>query len=272
MKIKTAKKDLQSYPLKGEFTVKNPEQRVTKKNTTYMIFEINAGLLPVQAIAWNDSCQGLSKLWHGQTVWLTGQWELFYGQRQVRCLSLYKTHRQSQQIDQAKTRLRALLAWLPNNSLKGFLGRVLNDPAIAQGFISAPASVNHHHAFPGGLLVHSVDVAWQIFSQQRIAEKERYLGAVVGLFHDLGKIRTLLENGSRSELGVFVGHEQLTLEILSPHLSWLDKQDQQIAVAIRYLLSWKPKGLDRLPKLDINEYIRAADRVSAGSSCPWAYK
>jgi 3'-5' exoribonuclease len=251
--------------LSGEFTIKNPSYRVTRKNSSYLIFDLKTDLSPVKAIAWEESCNGMNKLWHGQNIQLEGLWEQFNGLWQVKCLSIKYTNKQAQEIAQAKIRLRALFAWLPDRLLKKFVIQILNDEGIAKDFSESPASLNHHHAFFGGLLVHSVDVAWQVFNQHRIPDQERYLGVVAGLFHDLGKIKTLSPDMKRSQLGVLVDHEQLTLEVLSPHLRWLDSQDPKLSVALRNLLCWKPRGFDRIPKFEVYEVIKMADRVSAGS-------
>jgi len=270
METKTIKNVMLGQSLAGEFTIKNPDKRVTKNKKSYLIFDIKTSLLPVKAIAWENSCIGLDSIWHGQTINVEGKWELFNGQWQIRCNSLRYTNKQAKEISQAKTRLRVLLAWIPQTTLKTFLVKILNDKLIVEDFSKAPASLRHHHAFPGGLLVHSVDVAWQIFSQQKLPEKERYLGAVVGLLHDFGKLKTLSFDMKRTQLGSNINHEQLTLEIISSHLSWLDSVDSELSTAVRYLLSWKPKSYDRIPKLDVYEVIQAADRVSAGSAVSWS--
>ncbi len=265
MIIKQQNEVLIGQRLSGEFTIKNPSYRVTKKNSGYLIFDLKTGLSPVKAIAWEGSYNGINRLWHGQNIQLEGLWEQFNGLWQIKCLSIRCTNKQAQEIAQAKIRLRALFAWLPDKILKNFVIQILNDESIAKDFSESPASLNHHHAFFGGLLVHSVDVAWQVFNQHRIPDQERYLGVVAGLFHDIGKIKTLSSNMKRSQLGVLVDHEQLTLEVLSPHLKWLDSQDPTSSVALRNLLSWKPRGFDRIPKFEVYEVIKMADRVSAGS-------
>lgn len=250
----------------GEFTVKNPNYRITKNRNPYLIFDIKSDLLPAKAIVWKGLYNDRNRLWHGQNVYLEGQWEQFNGLWQIKCSSIKDTDDHQQQIALAKIRVRMHLAWMPNEILKKFILRVLNDRSIAKNFSEAPASLNHHHAFPGGLLVHSVDVSWQVFNHHKIPVQERYLGIVAALLHDLGKIRTLSADMRRTQLGVLVDHEQLTLEVLSPHLSWLDKKDPRLSSALRYLLSWKPRGFDRIPKFEVYEVIRMADRVSAGSS------
>lgn len=252
--------------INGDFFVKNPERKLSKNNRTYYTFEIKVGLLPVKVIAWKDSCTELVLPCHGKTMSLNGEWNYFHGHWQIKCLSLNHRNRESIEITQAKTRLRVLLSWMPNNNLKKFLVRILNDVSIAKDFSHAPASLKHHHAFPGGLLVHSVDVAWQVFSYSKLSEHERYLGTVAGLLHDIGKLKTLSCDMTRTRLGVNLDHEQLSLEVISDHLAWLDLNDSELSIAIRYLLSWKPKGFDRILKLDVYEVIKTADRVSAGSA------
>ena len=253
------------HKLSGEYTIKNPKLCTTTNNQPYFIFDIKVNLVPVKVIAWKESWGNITKIWHGQNIFINGIWQQFNGLWQVKCQSIKYSNQQDQEIAKAKIRLRALLSWLPDETLKNFVVRVFNDPMLAKDFTEAPASLNHHHAFIGGLLVHSVDVAWQVFNQQRVADQERYVGMVASLFHDLGKIRTLSSSMSRSRLGTLIDHEQLTLEILAPHLQWLDTQDPGLSMTIRYLLSWKPKSFDPIPKFEVYEVIKMADRVSAGS-------
>ncbi len=86
--------------LSGEFTIKNPDYRTTKKNNAYLVFDLKTGLSPVKAIAWENSCSGIQKLWHGQSVQVVGLWEQFNGLWQVKCLSIRYTNRQEQEIAQ----------------------------------------------------------------------------------------------------------------------------------------------------------------------------
>ncbi len=86
-----------------------------------------------------------------------------------------------------------------------------------------------------GLLVHSSDVAMQVFSQHLIPETERYIGTIAGLFHDIGKIRTLSTNSTSPSL--YLDHENYTLEILAPHLHLLERKNKQFADTLRYFTS-----------------------------------
>lgn len=249
----------------GEFVAKNPDRRLSQANKPYLLFDIQPNQLPITAVAWKDSCKGLRNVFHGKSIGITGRWHVFNGQWQVKCSSIIDLNSEDQKISQAKTRLRAILSWIPESSLRQFVLRIFNDPSIFEKFISVPGSINHHHAYNGGLLVHSVETSWQVFNNQQIPQKERYLGAVIALLHDVGKIWTY-SGKTRTELGLYVNHELLSLEVLAPHLKWLDSIDSQLSSAIRYSLTWKKKSYDSIPKLDLIEIVRAADRVSAGSS------
>ena len=249
----------------GEFTIKNPKLHKTQYNDQYHYFKIKVDLLPVNVVAWKKSCSGLSHLWHGQRVSIIGRWELFNGAWQVRCHSIHVEREYLREIKRARVLLRVIFSWLPDDNLKQFLIRVFNDAMIIDDFSTAPASRAHHHAFIGGLMVHSVDVAWRLFNQHHFSTRERYLGVVAGLLHDLGKIKTLTKGMTRTRVGSVIDHELLTLEILAPHLRWLDEYDLEMAISLRSLLTWKPQKYDPIPTLDIYEAVKSADRISSAN-------
>ena len=250
----------------GEYVARNLNSQVSQINRPYTMFDIQPNLLPVKVIAWKDTCEGHRKIFHGQRIGIKGYWQSFNGKLQVKCTSISDLNNNSHQIAKAKTRLRALLTWQECSILKEFASRIFFDKNIINDFSIAPASLNHHHAFSGGLLVHSVDTAWQVFSSQHIGPKTKQIGVIVALLHDIGKIKTLSSDMTRTDIGMLVDHEKLSLEILATHLNWLDNVDAELGIAMRYLLTWKKKSYDPIPKLDVYEVIKMADRISAGSS------
>jgi len=222
--------------------------------------------LPITAIAWKESCKGLKNVSHGKKVGIEGQWHMFNGLWQVKCASITNLYRESKEVSQARVRLRVILSWLPNSPLREFILSIFNDKNILEKFIIAPGSISHHHNYRGGLLVHSAETAWQVFNNQQLQPDDRHFGAVIALLHDIGKIWSYSSNKAITELGSYVDHELLTLEVLAPHLNWLDHVDAQLAIAIRYSLVWKKKSYDSIPKMDVIEVLKSADRLSAGSS------
>lgn len=252
------------HPISGKFTLQNLTHKVSQKHKAYVYFDIQTELLPVRAIAWNESCTGnLKNLHHGQTIEIEGIWRSFNGSMQVHCHEIHTPNNHSQEFETAKQLIREVFNGLSNPVLKTFVSRVMNDQSIIDDYTAVPASLNHHHAYQGGLFVHSVDVASQLSIQKQINEKVRDIGVVAGLFHDLGKIKTMTADMTRTELGKLVRHEDLTLEILAPHLHWLEQIDTQLSTYLRYVLAWNKKTYGAIPTLDICDALLAFDRLSA---------
>ena len=156
--------------------------------------------------------------------------------------------------------LVALCDALTVPDLRRLVDDVFADERLWPGFVAARASKNHHHARPGGLLMHSVDVALRCQDQCRgLTLHEAELVVVAGLLHDIGKVRTVGTHGARPPLGHWVHHEALTLELLAPHLQVLDERWPEGAAALRHCLTWyavKPNGFSHFVGADI---LRAAD-------------
>lgn len=156
--------------------------------------------------------------------------------------------------------------------LSRFMESVFRDDAIALPFASAPASISHHHSYPGGLAEHSIECARMLYLMPGFTPEMRRLGIVAALFHDIGKIRTLkpgLEHGgtARTTESYVIGHDLLTLEILAPHLRLLDREWPDGATALRYIWTWRlVKHISPTPLFALAEAVAAADRISAGLS------
>jgi hypothetical protein len=140
----------------------------------------------------------------------------------------------------ALDRLAQLEAELPP-PLDCFLRRVLLDPAIALPFLRCRASVSHHHAYVGGLLVHSTEMlemaatlAGRTLPEDPWAAPLAQLGY---LLHDLGKLTSVGES-RRPRYPFVVAHEFATIELLTPHLRWLDTRDKRLTMALRYVLAY----------------------------------
>ena len=146
--------------------------------------------------------------------------------------------------------------------LSHFVEAVLADDGISFAFVSAPASLNHHHNYPGGLLKHSLECLFMVEKHQQFLLQDYELGLVAALFHDIGKILTLTYEMNRTSLGRGLDHDKLTLEVLAPYLKQLDRDWPEGARQLRYLLTWKLN--QRIPKFNMADLVACCDRLSTG--------
>lgn len=164
--------------------------------------------------------------------------------------------------------VKQLQRWMdicPVPELAGFVSQVFNDRDLAIAFFTRPASERHHHAWPGGLAEHSLEVASRVETMlAHVTDQERWLASAAGLLHDLGKIRTHQNDGRRTATGFVMQHEELTLELLAPALKLLDKSWADGANALRYLLVGMTKAAaEKRPWLPSLMIVQVADRLSA---------
>lgn len=161
--------------------------------------------------------------------------------------------------------LEALVASLETTWLRQFVIDVLWDDGIAFPFVACPASLKHHHSYPGGLLYHSIECAQMVARYEEFTIDNKELGIVAALFHDIGKTLTLTPNMKRTSLGRALDHDKLTLEVLSSPLRPYDKDWPQETAELRYLMTWRPANRDPgIPRTPLANAVLAADRVSAG--------
>ncbi len=163
----------------------------------------------------------------------------------------------------ALLRLLALIARLQDKRLKQMLTDLFKQIDIAKPFVTLPASYNHHHSIPGGLLLHSVECAeWlEQIAHETLPKAEAELTIIAALLHDLGKIETM----SHPNSGLLVSHEVLSLTLLEPFLCQMQSNWKQGANALRQMLSWPMDSL-KFPKLPGLLLVKMADQYSTALS------
>jgi 3'-5' exoribonuclease len=117
-------------------------------------------------------------------------------------------------------------------SLKALLGGLLSDRELRAELRRAPCSLpdsnptrparsGAHHAFLGGLLEHTVAVATMAVELCAVHPRlDRDLLLCAALVHDLGKTREYAYGAEivRTEEGRMLGHVELGLRVIAPHI------------------------------------------------------
>jgi len=112
-------------------------------------------------------------------------------------------------IEQMWERLKAILRTIQNKPLLGLVGQFINDEQLMAKFRRAPAAVQLHHCYIGGLLEHTLNVLeLALVVLDRYPQLNRDL-VLAGVFlHDIGKSTELTYETSfgYSDQGQLVGH------------------------------------------------------------------
>ncbi|AHK78912.1 metal-dependent phosphohydrolase [Ectothiorhodospira haloalkaliphila] len=122
-------------------------------------------------------------------------------------------------------RLVSLAESLESEAYRQFMISVFSDPPFAADFLTLSAAYRCHHAEPGGLLRHSLEVAEGIQALNlKMHPLKRDAGILLGLFHDVGKV-LLAQDKARTLPCRFTHHPDLIGIVLDDSLSmlkWLD--------------------------------------------------
>lgn len=114
----------------------------------------------------------------------------------------------SKDLEQYKKKFLKLVAQVKKPPLRGLLGEVFSG-ARWESFIRNPAAKRFHHAYVGGLLEHSVDVAEMALAiAATVPEADKDLIIAGALLHDIGKTEEISTDVgfSYTEMGHLVGH------------------------------------------------------------------
>jgi len=164
----------------------------------------------------------------------------------------------------------SLVSSMDSNALKNFIAEVLMPSDVCLSYIQAPASLNHHHNFPGGLISHSLEVAQIVATMPWKDNISRDLAITSALFHDIGKIKTLSCQMKRTTIGRWVDHDSLTLELCGNALSTLEKHDETSAILLRHVWTCASPGARYGYKsaTPIANAVQNADRLSSEMDKP----
>jgi len=156
--------------------------------------------------------------------------------------------------------------------LQNFVSRVLERKGKLEVFLNAPASLNYHHSYRGGLLDHSLEVAKNAVSMMQLTEPDapRLLKEtcfIAGLLHDIGKTYTYDADGRPTRSFRLCEHDDLTLEACAFGLADLDQCEPEIAATLRHIWTCASSGAryGSPAALTLARYVRDADGQSAMS-------
>ncbi len=152
------------------------------------------------------------------------------------------------------------LAYFNDPFLQAFFLDVLLNDALIEKFCRSQGSLKHHHAYAGGLIEHSLEVAQNaalLCHQHQLGQRAQEVAFLGGLFHDIGK--TILFYNDTD--GVCGEHEAYNFLVLSRPLERLKSASPALFEALSgslYLQNEHHKDPYKIAKI-----VRMCDSLSA---------
>lgn len=239
------------------YRVSNKALRPNKNGVLYLQFLLSDRTGSVSGRLWNATEDLFRQFNDGDFVRCDGTAQRFQGNMQVIAKKLTKVDAQTVSLDDFSrgsgvdvgallNRLRELLRELKTPSLIDLADCFMSDDKFVERFARTFAGVRLHHAYPGGLLEHTVstmELAKRIAPLYGDALDADLL--LIGAFlHDIGKTVELSDDENApvyTDAGQALGHPYLGAEILTAKIAQTEEMtqtpfDPRLAAVLKHLI------------------------------------
>lgn len=214
-------------PVEGVYAVRKKERRLSKNGDPYLMVTLADASGAIGGFVFDQPDFFADQFATGDRVRVTGQVIARQGRPAVRIRHirpaadevtaeelLPRSHREPDELMGFAINLADEIA-APD--LRSFAQSVLTDPALVQGWMTAPCTRSGHHAYQGGLLEHTVGVASlaQTLCQWH-PRLDPDLLVAAAIVHDVGHIRAwrLGATFEATDEGRLLGHVAIGHEIV----------------------------------------------------------
>lgn len=203
----------------------------------------------VPAVLWEDAEAMDRSLKPGDIVRVNGAVQSYNGSPQIKIdrigfvdagtvdLALFR--RSLENPEAVEARLTALLATIHQPYLQKLVRAFLDDPAFMARFRTAPAAKAWHHAFFGGLLLHTTElVELAAVVAPLFPDADRDLLLAGAFLHDLGKVHELEGDLAidYSTIGRLVGHIVLGNQMALDRMREIENFPADLRLSLQHLI------------------------------------
>jgi 3'-5' exoribonuclease len=214
----------------GCYCVGSVQTLRTKTDKPYLKVQLSDRTGTLEGRVWDDAERLAPLLAAGTFVGVRGRVEVFAGVTQLRVEEVVPVVIEPEELAHFLPRsgynpeamgreLDRLVAGIGDPALRALAARLLaGDAATGRAFRAAPAAKHNHHAYLGGLLEHSLSVAFLCDALARHYGDlvDRDLLVTGALLHDIGKIREIATTAGfpYTDEGKLLGHILLGLDMV----------------------------------------------------------
>lgn len=221
------------HPIDQSFRLADKQIRMNRQGGKYLLLKLADRSGTIVAMMWNVDDSDYDRIDRGGYVHCIGRTQVHQGVLQVIVTAISAVEDSevdpadfdrfdANAADECLQTLRDLIDGMENTDLRGLGQTFLDDQDFVSRLRVATAAISNHHAYPGGLLQHTVDLMQLCtYIGPRYPQLDTELLMFGAFLHDLGKIE---EIGSHSELsytdrGQLVGHIVIGVQMLNQVIS-----------------------------------------------------
>ena len=223
------------------FRAADKQLRVNRQGGKYILMRLADRSGTIAGMLWNADEKMFESFDRGDYVFCRGRTQIHNGNLQVIVTEVERMDPAEVDVadyerfdaaaaDQLETRLVELITGMRNIHLRALGETYLNDQEFMNRLKSAAAAVSNHHAYPGGLLRHTIDLMemCQLIGP-RYPQMDTELLMFGAFLHDLGKTEELSSGGeiSYTDRGQMLGHIVIGVQMLDERIRKLHSQTNE---------------------------------------------
>ncbi|MHC4139665.1 MAG: 3'-5' exoribonuclease YhaM family protein [Planctomycetota bacterium] len=230
--------------------VQNKDLRTTKNGSLYIQAQLSDRTGMIDARMWDASTPFFESLGNDTFLRIKGRTEVYQNKIQLIIKHISKTDQEDikledylpgteQDVNKMFSELKQIVSSIKQPHLKNLLNLFFSDKDFCKGFCSAPAAVQYHHAFLGGLLEHTLSVAKLgdiIAPLYPSLNRDLLICGII--LHDIGKISELCyeKNFHYSDEGQLIGHLITGVLMIEEKAKQIDDFPKTLLNLLRHLI------------------------------------
>ncbi len=227
-----------SMTLTQAFQAADKQLRVNRQGGKYILLKLSDRSGTIAGMMWNADEAVFDQFDRGDYIFCHGRTQIHNGALQVIVTQIERMDAHevavddferfdARRADEHLTRVRELLATLSQPFLSRLANCYLDDVGFIDRFRVSAAAVSNHHAYPGGLLHHTLNMMELArLIGPRYPEIDTEMLMMGAFLHDLGKIDELKSGGeiSYTDRGQLLGHIVIGIQQLDGKIRQLEQE------------------------------------------------
>ncbi len=236
--------------VKEKFILSKKTLKEKRDGGTYAVLEFSDKSGSIEGIAWENVVESLNVVSVGDYVFIAGTVNEYNEKLQVVVSSIQRISegevdardflpQSDEDIDEVMIEIDKFRTRVNNVYLKNLLDAFFKDDAFLDKFRLAPAAKRAHHAYLGGLAVHTLNVL-KLMDNMRSVYKVVNLDLLMtaGMLHDIGKIYEY-SYGRKLDIstkGRMLGHIVISYEMIAEEINKIPQFPEDLRLKLLHMI------------------------------------